>query len=53
MLKEVKPPSKDSSEKPKRIRGRETVWKCSECVVPICRLEESCWDIAYRRLFNK
>jgi hypothetical protein len=53
MLEEVKPPSKDSSEKPKRIRGRETVWKYSECVVPICRLGEPYWDIVYRRLFNK
>jgi hypothetical protein len=53
MLKEVKPPSKDSSEKPKRIRGRETVWKCSEYIIPIYRPGEPCWDIAHRRLFNK
>jgi hypothetical protein len=52
ILEEVKPPSKDSSEKSKRIRGKKTVWKCSECAVPICRPGEPCWDIAYRRLFN-
>src|SRR5438045_538067 len=38
---------------PKRIRGKSTFWKCSECAVPICRPGEPCWDIAHRRLFNK
>ena len=52
-LEEVKPPSKDSSEKPKRIRGRRTVWKCNKYAMPIYRPGEPCWDIAYRRLFNK
>src|SRR5438046_6652618 len=51
-LKEVKPLSKDSSEKPKRIRGRKTIWKCSEYAVPICRPGEPCWDIAHKRLFS-
>jgi hypothetical protein len=51
-LKEVKFLSKDSLEKPKRIRGRRTVWKCSECTVPICRPGEPCWNIAHRRLFS-
>ena len=48
-LEEINPSSKDS----KKIRGRQTVWKCSECAVPICRPGEPCWDIAHRRLFNK
>jgi hypothetical protein len=52
-LEEVKPPSKDSLGEPKRIRGRKTIWKCSECAVPICRPGEPCWDIAHRRLFNR
>src|SRR5438046_2990654 len=51
-LEEVKPPSKDSLEESKRIRGRKTVWKCNECAVPICRPGEPCWDIAHRRLFS-
>jgi len=52
-LKEVKPPLKDSLEEPKRIRGRKTVWKCTECAVPICMPGEPCWDIAHRRLFSR
>ena len=40
-------------EGPKRIRGTETVWKCSECAVPICRPGQPCWDIANRRLFSR
>ena len=48
-LEEIKSSSKDS----KKIRGRQTVWKCSECAVPICRPGEPCWNIAHRRLFNK
>ncbi len=48
-LEEIKSSSKDS----KKIRGKQTVWKCSECAVPICRPGEPCWDIAHRRLFNK
>ena len=51
-LKEVKPPSKDSLEESKRIRGRKTLWKCSECAVPICRPGEPCWNIAHKRLFS-
>jgi uncharacterized protein (DUF488 family) len=51
-LKEVKSPSKDSLKEFKRIRGRKIFWKCSECAVPICRPGESCWNIAYRRLFS-
>jgi hypothetical protein len=51
-LKEVKPPSKDSLEESKKIRDRKTLWKCSECAVPICRPGEPCWDIAYKRLFS-
>ena len=53
ILEEVKFPFKDSSEKLKRIRGKRTVWKCNECAVPICRPGEPCWNIVYRRLFNK
>jgi hypothetical protein len=53
ILEEIKPLSKDSLKESKRIRGRKTVWKCSECAVPICRPGEPCWDIAHRRLFNK
>jgi hypothetical protein len=52
-LKEVKTPSKDSLEGPKRIRGRHTIWKCSECAMPICGPGEPCWDIAHRRLFSR
>jgi len=52
-LEEVKPPSKDSLGEPKRIRGRQTIWKCSECAVPICRPGEPCWDIAHKRLFSR
>jgi rubredoxin len=52
ILEEVKPFSKDSLKEPKRIRGRKTVWKCSECAVPICRPGKPCWDIAHRRLFS-
>ena len=52
-LKEVLPSSKETLKEPKRIRGKRTVWKCSECAVPICRPGEPCWDIAHRRLFNK
>ncbi len=52
-LKEVKPLSKDSSEKPKRIRGKKTIQKYNEYAMPICRPGEPCWNIAHRRLFNK
>src|SRR5438046_6322616 len=48
-LEEIKSSSKDS----KKIRGKQTVWKCSKCAVPICRPGEHCWDIAHMRLFNK
>jgi len=51
-LKEVKPLSKDSLEESKRIRGRKTLWKCSEYAVPICRPGEPCWNIAHKRLFS-
>ena len=52
-LEEIKPLSKDSLGEAKRIRGRKTLWKCSECAVPICRPGEPCWNIAHRRLFNR
>jgi rubredoxin len=51
-FKEVISPSKDSLEESKRIRGRKTLWKCSECAVPICRPGEPCWNIAHKRLFS-
>ena len=50
-LEEVIPPREE--EGPKRIRGTETLWKCTECAVPICRPGEPCWDIAHRRLFSR
>ena len=52
-LEEVIPPSREDIKGPKRVRGRETLWKCSECAVPICRPGEPCWDIAHRRLFSR
>jgi hypothetical protein len=52
-LKEVIPSSKEDLKGPKRIRGTETLWKCNECAVPICRPERPCWNIAHRRLFSK
>jgi hypothetical protein len=52
-LEEIKPLSKDSLKESKRIRGRKTIWKCSEYAVPIYRPGEPYWDIVYRRLFNK
>jgi hypothetical protein len=52
-LEEVIPPLKETLKGPKRIRGRHTLYKCSECAVPICGPEKPCWDIAHRRLFNK
>jgi hypothetical protein len=52
-LKEVKPSSKIPSKESKQIRGTETKWKCSECQVPICRAQRSCWKIAHRRLFSR
>jgi hypothetical protein len=52
-LKDILPSSNKTLKEPKRIRGKRTFWKCSECAVPICRPEEPCWDIAHRRLFNK
>jgi hypothetical protein len=52
-LEEVIPPSREDLKGPKRVRGTETLWKCSECAVPICRPGEPCWDIAHRRLFNR
>jgi hypothetical protein len=52
-LEEVQSPSKDPLNGPKRIRGTKTLWKCSECAVPICRPGEQCWDIAHRRLFSR
>ena len=51
-LEEVIPSSREDLKGPKRIRGTETFWKCSECAVPICRPEEPCWNIAHRRLFS-
>ncbi len=51
ILEEIKL-SSNSLKEPKRIRGKKTVWKCSECAVPICRPGEPCWDIAHRRLFS-
>ena len=52
VLKEVLPSSKEEIKGPKRIRGTQTLWKCSKCAVPICRPGRPCWDIAHRRLFS-
>src|SRR5204863_1638618 len=51
VLKEVLPSSKEEIKGPKRIRGTETLWKCTEYTVPIYRPGRPCWDIAHRRLF--
>ena len=51
ILEEIKL-SSNSLKEPKRIRGKKTVWKCSECAVPICRPGEPCWNIAHRCLFS-
>ena len=52
-LKDILPSSNKTLKESKRIRGKRTVWKCSECAVPIYRPGEPCWDIAHRRLFSK
>jgi rubredoxin len=53
VLEEVLPPSKEEIKGSKRFRGTVTKWKCSECVVPICKAQSDCWEKAHRRLFNK
>jgi rubredoxin len=52
-LEEVIPTSIEDIKGPKIVRGTKTLWKCSKCAVPICRPEEPCWDIAYKRLFSR
>jgi hypothetical protein len=52
VLKEVLWPIEKTYKGPKRIRDVRTLWKCTECAVPICRPERPCWNIAHRRLFN-
>ena len=52
VLKEVLWPIEKTYERPKRIRGVKTLWKCTECAVPICRPGRPCWNIAHRRLFS-
>ena len=52
-LEEVLPLLKKTLKEPKRIRGKHTLYKYSEYVVPICGPEMPCWEIAYRRLLNK
>ena len=41
-LEEVLPLLKKTLKEPKRIRGKYTLYKCSECVVSIYRLEMPC-----------
>jgi hypothetical protein len=53
LLEEVLPLSKEEIKDPKRFRGTLTKWKCSECAVPICKIQSDCWEKAHRRLFNK
>jgi len=50
-LEEVIPTSTEDIKRPKNVRGTKTLWKCSECAVPICRPGEPCWDKAHKRLF--
>jgi hypothetical protein len=52
-LEEVLPLSNEERKDPKRARGTQTKWKCSECAVPICKAQGSCWEIAHRRLFSR
>jgi hypothetical protein len=42
VLKEVLWPIKKTYKGPKRIRGVRTLWKCTECAVPICRPGRPC-----------
>jgi hypothetical protein len=52
-LEEVLPPSKEERNSPKKRRGTQTKWKCSECAVPICKAQSNCWEEAHRRLFSR
>jgi hypothetical protein len=52
-LEEVLPPLQETLKGPKRIRGRHTRYKCSECAIPICGPGMPCWEIVHKRLLNK
>jgi hypothetical protein len=52
-LEEVISISTEDIKGPKNVQSITTLWKCSECAVPIYRPGEPCWDIAHKRLFSK
>jgi hypothetical protein len=50
-LKKVLPLSKKERKDLKRIRGTIIKWKCSECVVPICKARSDYWEKTHKRLY--